>query len=753
MYPVRTALALLVLATAALPARAQAPLTRVDRSTSVASIAFPGAETFREPLLQEVVELVAPPPLTGIRRKLGFQVGVYPFDPVTVKKDATRLREYYVRNGFPRVAVRDSVRLDTARNAVDIWFLVEEGPILEIGDVTFGGPSLTDAAAQLPPSLRPEWAGFTRQVALERGARLDDASLSRLRTEVARWLGNRGYAFAYVGAESFRDSTGLRADVRLKILAGPRATIDEIVVEGAESVADGVVRRELPFSVGDLFSFDQLGEGRRELFALGLFQLAIVDLTEGQTQDSTVSITVRVEEGPPGGLGGFAGYFQEGGLTARARATHRNVFGGARSLTATAEARTGIAGTATTGGGRPITDLQASVLFLQPYVLDRRVSLTVQPLVRRRDDRVENSRQAELSTSLVYASEALRTAALTASVSRRTLLSVADSIVTLYEPALLLAPDGSTSDPDRVSIGVDALSLGLSGTFGRVDDTLLPRRGVIVSPAVQFTGGPLSTFSYGRARVTATGFLPLGRFDATVRLTAGSLRLLGSTNRDDFGDYISLRDVAFYAGGTNDVRGWAEGQLGPKVVDILLVTAAFPGTIDVLRVDCETPEAPVPGAEPRCPPDVPGTFGIGGEAKVSGSVQVTVPAVLSVFGFAAGLDLFLDGGRVSAGTRVYDGVFDGEALAPFREILASEGGFRFGTGAGLSVRTPVGAVSVGVGFKVNPSYLDSRDAQDVAEAILLLDEGFDIDFDDPDVVGLKRFGGRPQFYLSIGQSF
>lgn len=735
-------LTLLVSLTALATAQAQAPLQLVDRSTSVASVEFVGLETLDELLVRERIELTpAPGRFSAIVQRLqGQRQGVYPFDPVALKKDVVRVRTYHVRNGFPRATVRDSVRLDTAKNAVDIWFLIDEGPILAIGEVRFGGPGGTQAADQLPPELRDDWNAFTRRVALQSGERLDDFSLTRLRGEVVGWLRNRGYAFADAGAESFPDSTGLVADVRLKILAGPRTTIDEIRVEGAESVTDQVVRREMPFSEGDLFEFDELGEGQREVFGLGLFQLALVDLTPDQPRDSTVSITIRVREGPARSVEGFGGYFQEGGVTVRGRATHRNAFGGARSVTLNAEARTGIAGTVTTASGRPVTDLQASLLFRQPYFLNRRVALTVQPLVRQRDDRIENSRQGELSTSLVYSSSALRTAALTLSASTRSLLSTTDAITTLFEPAYVL---GVAGEELGGSLGVDALTLALTGTFGAVDDPLTPRRGVIVRPSARVTAGPLSTYGYGRARLSATGYVPLGPLDGTLRLTAGSLRPFGNSDLGELDDYVSLRDVVFFAGGTNDVRGWGEGQLGPKLINLLFDTATLAGEPRVIRETCDDPVVE------RCLPDVSGAFGIGGEAKVSGSAQITLP----VFGGNAGLNLFLDGGRVFSPARAYDGLFEGELLAPFREILAEEDAFRFGTGAGLQLQTPVGAVSIALGFKINPSYLDSRDAQAVADAYLRLRDGIPVDLQDTDAVATKFFGGRPQLHFGIGQSF
>ena len=113
--------------------------------------------------------------------------------------------------------------------------------------------------------------------------------------------------------------------------------------------------------------------------------------------------------------------------------------------------------------------------------------------------------------------------------------------------------------------------------------------------------------------------------------------------------------------------------------------------------------------------------------------------------------------------------------------LDKEGGLRVGVGAGLSYLTPVGFVAVGLGVKVNPSYLDLRQpARVYCGASIYADEpncvsplGQDetpgyvdaraagVAFD-PTVIPVRSVVGvgfldaflrRTQLYITIGQTF
>ena len=758
----------LVLALAAVAVRAQAPLTLVDTDTRVASVSYEGLGPILEENLLEVVATAAPEVslLTKVTSFGGSGTeSVYPFSPVELAKDVVRLQRYFAASGFPRAAVDYQVVLDTSDNAVDVTFLVERGPPLLLGEVSFAGPGQAPVTDQLAPALHDDWDEFTRDVRLRGGARLDQASLVDLRGQTISWLANRGYAFADAGAERFVDSTGLSADIRVKVNAGPRARIGEITLEsiGAPiSVADGVVLRELPFRVGDRYDASELTDGQRQIFGLGLFQLALVGRTPDQPRDSTVSVRVQVRQGDLRTATGYLGYAQEGGATLRGQFTYRNFLGGARTLTPAFVARTGRGPFVNTIGtdGPAVSDYQASLTLRQPYVLDHRLSATLTGLYRQRNDRIERSNQTELSSSLIYTRGALQTVSLTAFVNARTLLDSRLSRLSLLSEGSLLN--------DSTSLSSTTTGLELGATYGSVDDPLAPRRGVVLRPSAVVAGGPLGDLSYGRGRLSATALYPFSdRVGLVARLTGGALAPYGGTDLSGERDFLLLRDRLFYAGGTNDVRGWGEGLLGPKVFDF-----------DPARIDTASIAAAY--------------FGVGGQGKVSGSVQLNLPLPI---GPQWGANVFLDAGRVFSPATAFELLFDPgaffdpgdtappavvDALAGVRDLYRGEGGVRAGAGAGLQYLTPVGFVSVALGVKLNPSYFDLRPAESGPALLLLASQagigpgdldtadglargqeffdagGFTNASDDPfdleSALGPSVFR-RLQFHLSLGQTF
>ena len=692
--PLRLLATLVVALALAASATAQAPLTLVNDSTTVRTVAFDfgeGGQTLLTQNLELQIATTAPPGFFA-RVFLGDQ-GVYPFDPITVARDAVRLERYYQDSGFPLASVDYAVALDTTDNTTAVTFEIAEGPPLLVGDVAFAGPGQRPVTEALAPDVASAWPAFTRSVSVRTDDRLDQFALVQLQSQAISWLRNRGYAWADAGAERFVDSTGLRADVRVKVNVGPRVRIGEITVEGDTSLGRSTVARELPFETGETFDASRLAEGQREVFGLGLFTLALVDVAPQAVRgDTIVPISVRVRRGPSRVAEAFTGYFSDGGLTIRGSFTHRNFLEGARQAGINAEWRTGylsgfLGGSESVTGG-PIRDLRVALPFRQPYVFDRRLSYTFQPSFRDRSDEIEASRTVEVANTLLFTRAPLQTAALSLTGRTRD-LSRGTGIRLLDAGAFALPPGPFLPDTLRATTGL----IGLDVVWGQLDDPLQPRRGYVLRPSLSVAAGDVT---YGRGRIAASATRPLGRRRGlVVRATVGGLLPFGGTSPDDLGDYVLFRDQLFYAGGTNDVRGWSSARLGPK-------------TFAITPPDDARGERPPP-SRLDSPRDV-GYVGVGGRYKASGSVQVNVPLPL---GPQWGAQLFVDAGGVWGASDVPAGdlLRAGGATADstLARVLDAEGGLRVGAGAGLSYLTPVGFVSLAAAFKVNPSYLDLRE--------------------------------------------
>jgi outer membrane protein insertion porin family len=429
-----------------------------------------------------------------------------------------------------------------------------------------------------------------------------------------------------------------------------------------------------------------LGEGRTRLQQIDLFSHALVNVDSAASLDSAIPVRVQIQEARPRLALAELGYISEGaGFTGRVQWNHPNFTGGARSLTASLEAQSGAGAI----GVQAERLLRGSLNLAQPYVFAPRFSLVVGPFAEYRDDLSDRSAAVGLATTLLYRFAPLSSMALQYQLSARRIYEYrfgdVSSGVSLFEflsgrnPALI----------DSLGRNIDKSSLTLTGSFSRLDDLANPRRGWMVRPVAELTfPAPLTTVQFARLDLTASGFYPLGRqVVLATRISAGRLFPFGksvpASGENPGFSLIRLRDESMTAGGTNDVRGWGNRLLGPKFPDAV---ARLEGSDTVFTADGYVP--------------------IGALARVSSSLELRLPA--PGLSSAWGVHLFLDGGKVWTP--------DDRFALPL--LASGETDFRFSTGAGLSYLTPVGAVRLSLGYKLNPSALDLRSADRVLNALV-----------------------------------
>jgi outer membrane protein insertion porin family len=688
-------------------------LLLVDTETRIESVGFRflAGSVIGEQDLWPEVGTRPPGPLTGIQDALDFIPGIRTpmrplFSPLALQKDVARIRQQYTRAGFPDAAVDYEARLDTTTNRIGIDFVVDQGlPVVidtvsvrwanEVASPDDIGPTPLDP---WPAELENEWAAQLRSYERLQGNRLSEAERARIEIETSHWFLDRGYPWVSVRSEP-GDTTNRAVDLDLVIAPGPRARVDSVVVEGYERLSDPIIRREIPIQPGDWYDENAVAAGEAELYELELIRRALGGVVQGQPQDTTVTLRYRIEETLPRTIWGRAGWRSDAGIAGEANWTHRNFYGGARTLTGSAVVETGWVALEAARGW----NVGASATVRQPYLWHTRISGTIGPFLRARDDIRDRSFAYGIQTAAIYKASALEMLTLELELSR---IGVSNALE-LVPVGELLARGIRDYSPTFVrSI------MRLTGSYGYLDDRLDPRIGYLLQPALEVTGpGFMSDVQFFRMSMEAIGALPISRRVSLFgRAAAGRVFPFGESDVTvpDLGRDVAvgLRDALFTAGGTADVRGWGNGMLGPKMPDV--------------RFHEET-GAPITDRY------VP----VGGLARVTGSLELMLPLPLVPGNHRT--FLFFDAGRVWT---------PGDYLAPADDELNVEP-WGFGTGGGVQVSTPFGPVRVSIGYKLNPTRVDLLAPNDVARTLAA---GGDLASLPPE--GIRRW----HLHLAIGRS-
>jgi len=693
----------------------QSPYTDIRSSAEVGSIGFrfSGTESFSSAELGGVLALKGRKSLYKVRQIAAALPLIgpppkYRFDPVELQKDVVRLTRLYQRSGFLRPAVDYELRPDDEGHVVDVTFVISEGPFVRLRDL-WVATRAGQAEARFPDSLQRAWTKLETELAKARGQRFGDDEAALMEETARAWLHNHGYPLAKVQAGRQVDSN--QVDVTLRVEPGRRQRVGQVTIDGKRSVSDRVILRELPFRPGDWYSAQDLVDGRQRLQQIDLFRQAQLNLDFKQPADTLVGVRVEVLEGGPRVTLAEMGYISEGaGLSGRVQWTDPNFTGGARSLTATLEGQSGIGSVAS----QEEELLRGSLTLTQPYIHIPQLSLGIGPFSEYRDDLRDRSVSVGISGIFLYRLASLSTIALeyryeASHIYEYRFGTSSDGTIDL---ARLLALNNPALQ-DSLGQDIDKSSVTLTGSFGKADNLANPRKGWSIRPRAEITvPSGITTVQFGRLDLTLAGYHPISRKTTlAARLSLGRLFPFGKSvplpGDSPVFSLIRLRDETMTAGGTDDVRGWGSRLLGPKFP---AVEAHIEGSDTVLSADSYVPAGML--------------------ARLAGTVEFRFP--FPGMTNAWGAQLFMDMGKVwTPDTRFKLPVLEGDT------------DLRFSLGTGISYQTPVGAIRLGLGYKLNPSDLDVRDAEEVLAA---LEQGL------PATAAETDWSRRLHLHLSFGMT-
>lgn len=474
-------------------------------------------------------------------------------------------------------------------------------------------------------------------VELKEGDPFDYDVYDDAKTTLLGAIQDEGYAHAQVGATVIADKASGEAIARYVFDPGPVCTFGKIEISGAPGDLEDAVRARMAIKEGGTYSATALAKTQRALFELGRFSTVRVE-PDKDLAATAITIKIAVAVGK----------------------RHEKKFGGGigyEPLTWDFRARAGysVAGC--------LDELTTCSIDLQPAITLDHDFANPEPKIRatlglHRLDFLLPFVKANAELGYDYLTiEAYTYTGPRAKLGLETpitpwLLARVGYLWALYDFILqdAIITQGMTGATPQ-SLGIDA-----SERFGVFQQSLVmdlrdspvaPRKGLYLELRLgeggSYAGG---TYDYVEIVPDLRLYAPLGNFVLAGRARAG--RFYGDAPPTEL----------FYSGGATTQRGFNERRLAPTISG------------DVLNSDGSTSFHSVP---------------VGGAVLAETGVELRTPSItLPLIGVDVGVVAFLDGGDV---TRTQ------------AEMNLSN--LHWATGGGLRIPTPIGAVRIDLGYRLN----------------------------------------------------
>lgn len=378
------------------------------------------------------------------------------------------------------------------------------------------------------------------------------------------WYRTNGYELAQVvGApEISRDGT-----VTLVVAEGVVENIkvrffdkDNKPVEGR--TRDFIITREVQLKPGDVFNRTTAQKDLQRIFGLGIFEDARFSFSPGD-DPSQVVINVDIVEGNTGSLAAGAGFSSASGLFGTLSYQQQNLGGNNQNLGAEIQLGT--------------RELLFNASFTDPWIAGDpyRTSYTVDFFRSRSISLVFDGDQNAIKTENGGDSPRIVRTGGGITFSRPIAATPYDkpewrlSLGLQYQHVSMENGDGEISPRSRESDGSQKLAYNNSGQDDLItlrfvassdnrDNALQPTTGSFFRVNVEQTL-PITGITFNRIRANYSYYIPLKliNFDFSQGPQALSFNVQAGTILGDFPPY-----EAFVLGGTNSVRGYAEGDVG-----------------------------------------------------------------------------------------------------------------------------------------------------------------------------------------------
>jgi outer membrane protein insertion porin family len=201
--------------------------------------------------------------------------------------DLKRIIDKYNEKGYRDAKILADSVVPYNEKTVDVYITLDEGKKYYINNITWVGNTIFPTEL-LNDVLDIKSGDVYNQKLLNKRVTEDDDAVANLYM-------NRGYLF-YNLVPIERNVVGDSIDLEMRMVEGPQARINNVVINGNDRLYEKVIRRELRVKPGELFSKDDLMRSAREIAQTGHFNPENMDIRpEPNEENGTVDIIFGLE--------------------------------------------------------------------------------------------------------------------------------------------------------------------------------------------------------------------------------------------------------------------------------------------------------------------------------------------------------------------------------------------------------------------------------------------------------------------------
>ena len=243
------------------------------------------------------------------------------FKAEELEGDLVRLKDYYQSQGFYHTKIVPEI--ENQDHQVTVTLHITEGPYVRVI------AEEVEVAPAAPPvdlsSLKKKWP-------LEIGDRFSADTYEALKRLYLDYLLDHGYPHTVVEGKVLLDPEKNTARIEVTVNAGTLGYFGDVSITGNDETPGYLIRRQLTFKPGDVFSFKKIYDSQRKLYGLDLFQTVSINPETGKEKDRRIPMEVVVKEKKRHSFKVGAGYGDEDQFRARLGLRFRNLDGGGRTL-------------------------------------------------------------------------------------------------------------------------------------------------------------------------------------------------------------------------------------------------------------------------------------------------------------------------------------------------------------------------------------------------------------------------------------